>query len=815
MEHKDFGLAYKIAEALGGSGPGPNGDYLCRCPAHPDESPSLSIKDDGDGLLVNCFAGCTSGAVFAALHRLGLLPEDAPASESAAPEEEKDKEEEDESGEDEPLEDPAETATKARAEERAQKLAQARAKFQKGWAAFGAQSAMHATVDAYCDWRGVSRFAVAPTWARFTPSGLHVGKDKNGQRFEQFFPMLVTAGENTVTGELLGGQREYLAYGGRGPAPVDRKERKKTVPGVSLRGAVARMGEPADGEFLVVGESWVTTRTVTDATGLAGWSVFGAAGLASFDPPANVKAVLFLAENDEDGTNAKALATVCPRLFERGIKIAVAAPAPGLGDFNDLVRLRDDGTRLHGTVEAGLAIVRDIVDKAKARARSKDDGLGAGAGVVPPLVDLPGLDGDEDGASKFSMTSSGLYRGRKFICPPFEVIAETHAIVEGKADDWGLCLRFRNNGGEMKEMTVSKGALHGDASYLAGLLMKAGLNIYATSAARNAFVEYLGRTAVKARMIAVKRTGWATINGAPTFVLPGQTIGANGDRVVLASEGRTVVYAQSGTLAEWQEHIGKPAGRHLLLQFGISVAWAGTLLQMSGGESGGFHLHEFSTKGKTTAQQVAASLWGNGALHGGFIQRWRATANSLEATFASASDTCLILDEISQLGYGEVATVVYTLTGEVGKGRLRSDATARTPYSWRALLLSSGETPIAARIGEDRHQKGGRSKELRGGATVRVIDIASDRAHGAFDQPADEPNFNPAAFAERMQEMASTFYGTAGPAFVKALLEDKISGADVRQAVNDFIAGVIENGSSDEARRGAARGGSPWSRPPA
>ena len=133
------------------------------------------------------------------------------------------------------------------------------------------------------------------------------------------------------------------------------------------------MAEPVDGEFLLVGEGWTTVKTAMDATGLPGWSVFGAYGLTSFDPPDNVKAILFLAENDTDGKNAKALAVICPRLFERGVRIGVAKPPPGLSDFNELVRLRDDGARLHGTVEAGLKVVRDAIEKAKAKAVSKSD----------------------------------------------------------------------------------------------------------------------------------------------------------------------------------------------------------------------------------------------------------------------------------------------------------------------------------------------------------------------------------------------------------------------------------------------------------
>ena len=129
-------------------------------------------------------------------------------------------------------------------------------------------------------------------------------------------------------------------------------------------------------------------------------------------------------------------------------------------------------------------------------------------------------------------------------------------------------------------------------------------------------------------VIAVYRRAstWTVVHGKPVFVLPQQTIGTVRERVVLAGDGRTVVYAQAGTLDEWKQHIGNPAGAHLLLQFGVACAFAATLLQMSGGESGGFHLHEFSSKGKTTVQQVAASVWGSGALNGGFIRRWRATA---------------------------------------------------------------------------------------------------------------------------------------------------------------------------------------------
>ena len=573
--------------------------------------------------------------------------------------------------------------------------------------------------------------------------------------------MLVVTGESPTTAELYGGQLEYLAYGGRGFAPVDRKERRKTAAGTSLKGAVARIADPREGEFLLVGEGWITVKTAMSATGLPGWAVFGTSGLTSFDPPDSVKAILFLAENDTDGKNAKALAIICPKLFERGVKIGVAKPPPGLSDFNEMVRRRDDGTRLHGSVEAGLKIVRDTIERAKTKAVVKDTSAATSPGSSMPPIDLPGMDGEDDTKS-FAMTPSGLFRGRMFVCGPFEVVAQSRIITDGKATDWGLRVRFKNPDGAVIEEPVSARDLYGEPMAVAAELAALGMFISNVAAAKSALAVYLGSVKVKDRALIATRTGWITVRGKPAFVLPSQTIGAGRERVVLAGDGRTVVYAQGGTLDEWKQHIGNPAGSHLLLQFGISAAFAATLLQMSGGESGGFHLHEFSSKGKTTAQQIAASVWGSGALNGGFIRRWRATANSLEASFAAASDTCLILDEMSQAGYGEVSAIIYSVTGEVGKGRLRSDATSRTSYSWRTIILSSGETSSADRLNEDRFQKGGRSRDLRGGATVRFIDIPADREFGAFDKPAGQPDFNPAAFAERLQEMASIYYGVAG-----------------------------------------------------
>lgn len=47
----------------------PNGAdrWMARCPAHEDDGPSLSIRATGDRILLNCFAGCETEDVLAAI----------------------------------------------------------------------------------------------------------------------------------------------------------------------------------------------------------------------------------------------------------------------------------------------------------------------------------------------------------------------------------------------------------------------------------------------------------------------------------------------------------------------------------------------------------------------------------------------------------------------------------------------------------------------------------------------------------------------------------------------------------------------------
>ena len=72
--------AAEIARALDGKRAG--SDWMARCPAHAERTPSLVIRDGDTGVLVHCHAGCSQRDVIDALARLGLWERPQPPARS-------------------------------------------------------------------------------------------------------------------------------------------------------------------------------------------------------------------------------------------------------------------------------------------------------------------------------------------------------------------------------------------------------------------------------------------------------------------------------------------------------------------------------------------------------------------------------------------------------------------------------------------------------------------------------------------------------------------------------------------------------------
>jgi putative DNA primase/helicase len=418
---------------------------------------------------------------------------------------------------------------------------------------------------------------------------------------------------------------------------------------------------------------------------------------------------------------------------------------------------------------------------------------------------LPAASGSWLSHGRFEMSEAGLFEtvNRKQV-PTSEFISSPFWI-DGSARDasgngWCHVLRWIDpDGREHEQELVPDSALSGDARRVAAGLADKGLVIRCGKA--KSFAEYLQGCSVARRLRIVDRAGWHEIDGRLDFVLPHCPMrGSDRDDFILKHSEDWPNYQIRGTLEEWQEGVGSLTMGQLVPIFAVSTAFAGPVLHLLGQEGGGIHLYGPSSSGKTTALRAAASVWGSGATPG-YMHSWNTTDNGLEAKAAGACDTVLILDELGQIESSAAHQAAYMLANGSGKARAKHDGSGRPVKEWRVLFLSSGEMPSERKLAE------GRRKRAQAGQLVRMLDVPSDRGlgFGVFDPPG--PFHDAATLSKALKAAASSAYGSAGPEFVRRILErgaDKIA-ANGKLAIESFCSKVVPPGVDAQVERAAER----------
>ncbi len=281
--------AERIAKPLGGHPSGAG--WLAKCPAHDDQTPSLSIKDGNQGrVLLFCFAGCDTKQVIARLKALGLWEETRECSPGTPPVQRH--------------QTPHDGALKLWRE---------------------TVPASNTIVELYLRRRGIS--LPIPDTLRFHRGLRH--------RSGKSHPAMIALVTNAVTGAPMAVHRTFLDQAGS-KAQV---EPNKMMLGRTA-GGIVRLGEIDAG--LMVGEGIETTLSAMQATGRPGWAALSTSGLTSLVLPLDASAVTILADGDDAGhKSAKAAAK---SWSARGVAVRVAY-APTGTDFNDLLTSTNPGLR--------------------------------------------------------------------------------------------------------------------------------------------------------------------------------------------------------------------------------------------------------------------------------------------------------------------------------------------------------------------------------------------------------------------------------------------------------------------------------------
>ena len=405
---------------------------------------------------------------------------------------------------------------------------------------------------------------------------------------------------------------------------------------------------------------------------------------------------------------------------------------------------------------------------------------------------------------QFKMTALGLtieaIRGRgktrkahcEKVSGPFEIVGRSR---NGAGGNWGLWLQWRDADRRTHRRLVPAASLHGETGLLCQCLASEGLFIERDK--QKELAKYLNGADVVHRVTVVDRTGWHVIAGRQVFVLPDETIGSPGGETVVLDGAAGARYEARGSLEDWRAGVATLASGHVLPVLAISAALAGPLVYLAGAEGGGLHFFGTSSRGKTTILHAAASVWGRGGTPG-YVRAWRSTINGLEGAAALASDIALILDELGVLDARDAAGAIYGLANGAGKQRASRDGSLSEPKSWRVIVISSGEVPLEAKLSE------GKGK-ARAGQLIRVLDLPSDRGagFGVFDNHGVSGDAG--TLSRAMKSGSVENFGVAGAAFVRSIIENNVTGGDVRNMVADFVAHECPPGADGQCERAAQR----------
>lgn len=347
-----------------------------------------------------------------------------------------------------------------------------------------------------------------------------------------------------------------------------------------------------------------------------------------------------------------------------------------------------------------------------------------------------------------------------FVCSDLSVTATTS---DAESESWGRCVKFKDGRGIVHEHVIPMSMLSGDGSELRARMMDSGLSISVEREGRQKFTQLLLSSNPARHVRCVNQTGWH--DGA--FVFP-DTVIAAGDApdLLLQNVDRAVnKYRTRGELKDWQENIGRYGRKNSRLMFAVNLAFAASILPISGDTSGGFHIYGTSSTGKTTALLVAGSVWG-GDPRKGFLETWRSTANGLEATAELHNHSLLLLDEISQVNRYEVGEVIYSLANGFGKARMSRTMAARRKAEWNLLLLSSGEQTL-------EQISRGAGQSVNGGQEARFVNIDADagKGFGLFDDI--EPFEKPSDLAQKLSAASKTCYGTPIRTFIQKVCDNR------------------------------------------
>lgn len=367
----------------------------------------------------------------------------------------------------------------------------------------------------------------------------------------------------------------------------------------------------------------------------------------------------------------------------------------------------------------------------------------------------------------FEMRSNGLFfinevKGIQKELRISDAIRILAKISNPESKNWGLLLQWKDAANVVHEKSFAMSLLQTDGTELRKILVDMGFMISTDKYAKSRFLEFLATLPVEKLAKKVSRVGWCENQ----YITASHIFGENLKNEMVIYEYHDPLSYQcctKGTLEEWQINISKLAEPHQYLVLTICIAFSGQILELLNHKGSGIHFKGGSSKGKSTALNIASSIWSDPEK---YYQTWRNTSNALEKTAYSHNDGLLILDEIGEIPLPkELGSIIYMLVNGMGKTRMTKEAELQETSKWKLVFISSGEKTTNETIQESGH-------ETKLGHEIRCININIDESEFGI--------FNEVTFAEDAATQANLlnsnvkkFHGVAGKEWLNYLTQDK------------------------------------------
>lgn len=234
-----------------------------------------------------------------------------------------------------------------------------------------------------------------------------------------------------------------------------------------------------------------------------------------------------------------------------------------------------------------------------------------------------------------------------------------------------------------------------------------------------------------------------------------------------------------GDLKVWTAMVNEQISGNTSLEFALVLGFASPVLSLLNESydigSLVFNFSNTSSKGKTTAAMLAASVFSNPAMNKGTLITYNATENAIIETISSMNSLTVGLDEVGMSSVKNFSKLLYGICSGTSKKRLNGDATLKEDKQFSSVIISTAEYNILNENSPD-------------GLIARVFEINDQLTTSAENSNA-------------IKKVVMSNYALAGEKFIKFIIDnlddDKSNLHDVYFEMEQWLSELTAEYKSD------------------